>query len=52
MHWRKDLTIETQFFEDGLEGIPDAVLVNTAHSGLPLKTERSEDYDAWARTSV
>ena len=28
MHWKKDLTIETKFFEDGLEGIPDAILIN------------------------
>lgn len=29
MHWRKDLTIETNFFEDGIEGIPDAILINS-----------------------
>jgi hypothetical protein len=52
MHWRKDLTIETNFFEDGVEGIPDAILISSAVAEPHLKTGLSDDYDSNARTST
>ena len=52
MHWRKDLTIETKFFEDGLEGIPDAILINSGEQAGHIKTGLSDDNDTYARTST
>ena len=52
MHWKKDLTIETKFFEDGIEGIPDAILVNTGEMEGRIKTGPSDDYDTCAKTST
>jgi len=52
MHWRKDLTIETDFFEDGVEGIPDALLINSNNVETYLKTGLSDEGDSYAKTSA
>lgn len=46
MNWKKDLTIETKFFEDSIDGIPDAILVPPNHQFIRIETGPSEDQDA------
>lgn len=45
MNWKKDLTIETKFFEDSIEGIPDAILVPPNQEFIRIETGPSEDQD-------
>jgi hypothetical protein len=52
MHWKKDLKIETKFFEDDIEGIPDAVLVPPTMEFIRIETGPSDDHDFLARTAA
>ena len=38
MNWKKDLTIQTQFYDDPLEGIPDAILISSDQPSKHIDT--------------
>lgn len=47
---KKDLTIETEFFEESLEGIPNAILISPIYDQYEqgfIKSGLNEEDDSW-----